>query len=286
MEILEKIKYELEMSGLKEATRDSYLKNLKVYLKSNEKDYQDISLEDVRNFLRYLRYEKNYAIGTVNNYRSSLKYFYNAILEKHWIDEKVPRFAGYNPLPSVLSKDEVQSFIESFNNRMYRSVLYTMYSSGLRIGEVATIRIKDVDSKRMQIYIPNGKNGSARYVILANKNLQLLRKYIIEWKRKYNFSFEPEDYLFPSPINKKSHIAVKTLKNRVSEHAKRYKTNKKITSHTLRHSFGTHLLESEVDIFTIKELMGHKSIQSTDIYLHLASISNLNVKSPFDEGGF
>lgn len=284
MDIIEKVKRDLEMSGLKQETCEGHIGKIKVFLKTKKIPVEYITLDDVREFLRHLRYEKNYSIGTVNNYRSAIKYFYEVTLDKTWSDKKIPRLRGYKPLPSVLSKSEVVKFIEAMPNKMYRIILYTMYSSGLRVGEAVALRVKDLDSQRMQIYVEKSKNGSARYAILSHKNLKLLRDYVREWKKRYRYSFSPENYLFPSPHLKGEHISKKTIKNRVSELTLKINFGKNITSHSLRHAFGSHLFESGVDIFCIKELMGHRSIQSTNVYVHLASLSSMNIKSPFDEG--
>ncbi len=282
MEQLIKLQKCLEMSGLKAETCESYTYKIKAFLKSINKDAEEITLDDIQEFLRELRYKREYCIGTVNGYRNALKYFYEVVLEKQWSDKKIPRLRGYAPLPSVLSKEEVVEFIELMPNDLYKVILYTMYSSGLRVGEVVEIKVKDIDSKRMQIYIPKSKNGSARYAILSRRCLNMLRHHVLQYKKKYGYKFLPDDYLFPSNRNESGHITKKTIKNNITKVADKYCTNKKITSHTLRHSFATHMLEAGASIFEIKELLGHRAIQSTNVYLHIASPGLMNIKSPFD----
>lgn len=276
----------LEMSGLKPQTIEGHIKKIRVFLRNiDDSDLHDIKLDTILEFLRKLRHEREYCVGTVNNYRSALKYFYEITLEKQWIDKKIPRLRGYDPKPSVLAKEEVIKFIEAVPNKMYQMVLYTIYSSGLRVGEVVALKVRDIDSVRMQIYVARGKNGSARYAILSEKNLKMLREYILEWKRKYRFKFHPDSYLFPSSHLKGEHISSKTIKNNIIKISKKINFNKRITAHSLRHSFGTHLYEAGVNIFDIKKLLGHKCLSSTNIYVQLASLSNMNVKSPFDMEG-
>lgn len=276
------MKYTLEMSGLKKETCESYVYRVDSFLRTIEKDTSDITLDDISDFLRVLRYERNYCIGTVNYYRSAIKYFYEVVLEKQWINRKVPRLKGYKPLPAVLSKTETIEFIESMDNEMYKIILYTMYSSGLRIGEAVSLKVKNIDSKRMQIYIEESKSGRARYAILSEKNLSILRQYVLKWKKRYNYTFKPDDFLFPSNRIAEFHVSKKTIKNNITKTVKKHGFKKRITSHTLRHCFASHLLESGVDIFCIKELLGHSSIQSTNVYLHIASFSSMNIKSPLD----
>lgn len=282
MLIIEKAIKELKMSGLREETCKKYLSKMKVFLKTIEKDVNDIDLNDIKEYLYALRYDKNYCIGTVNYIRCALKYFYEAVLEKQWLNKKIPCLRGYKPLPSILSKEEVFDFIKLMPNKMYQTILYTMYSSGLRVSEAVALKIKDIDSKRMQIYIAKSKSGRARYAILSQKNLVQLREHLTHLKRYKKYNIEPENYLFPSSYYKDRHITAKAIKNNITKIGAVSSTNKKITSHSLRHAFASHLVEAGVDIYRIKELLGHTSLSSTNVYLHLASLSAMNVKSPFD----
>ena len=282
MEPIIKLQKCLEMSGLKDETCEGYTYKINSFLKEIDKDVNEITLDDILEFLRHLRYEKKYCIGTVNSYRNAIKYFYEVVLEKQWINKKIPHLKGYNPLPSVLSKEEVIEFIELMPKEIYKVMLYTMYSSGLRVGEVVALKVKDIDSTRMQIYIAQGKNGSARYSILSQRSLKMLRYHVLQYKKKYGYKFLPDDYLFPSNNNETGHITKKTIKNNITKVVNKCCFTKRITSHSLRHAFAAHMLEAGADIYVIKELLGHKSIQSTNIYLHMASSSLMNVKSPFD----
>lgn len=282
MDLSTKLQRCLEMSGLKKETCEGYTYKINSFLNEIDKNVSQITLDDILEYLRYLKYQKNYCIGTVNNYRNAIKYFYEVVLEKQWINKKIPHFRGYKPLPSVLSKEEVVEFIELMPKDVYKVILYTMYSSGLRVGEVVALKVKDIDSKRMQIYVVKSKNGSARYAILSKRILKMLRYHVLQYKRKYGYKFLPDDYLFPSARNESGHITKKTIKNNITKVVNKYCSTKRITSHTLRHSFATHMLEAGVDIFQIKELLGHRTIQSTNVYLHMASSSLMNIKSPFD----
>jgi len=117
---------------------------------------------------------------------------------------------------------------------------------------------------------------------MSKRNLNMLRFHVLQYKKKYGYKFSPDDYLLPSNKNESGHITKKTIKNNITKVVKKYCNLKKITSHTLRHSFATHMLEAGADIYQIKELLGHSSLQSTNVYLHLASPSLMNIKSPFD----
>ena len=282
MTIIDKTIKELEMSGLMEQTCESHLSRIKAFLKAERIEPENITLDKVKEYLYKLRYEKQYSKGTVNCVRASLKYFYEAVLEKQWLDKKIPRLRGYKPLPSILSKKEVFDFINLMPNKMYRLILYTMYSSGLRIGEAVALRIKDIDSQRMQIYIAESKSGHARYALLSEKNLGQLREHLRLLRKYKQYSLDPDNFLFPSSYRKGEHITAKTIKNRIAALAVVSSINKRITSHSMRHAFAAQLVEAGVDIYRIKELLGHSSLQSTSVYLHLASASLMKVKSPLD----
>ena len=282
--LMDKFKKDIEMSGLKTYTRLHYISEVSAFLKYVDKSEDEITLQDVQDFLHYLRYEKKLAIGTVNNYRAGIKFLFEVTLDKGWNDRKIPRIRGYKPLPSVLDKTEVISLIDHVPDIMYKAILNTVYSSGMRVGEVVSLKVKDIDSKRMQIYISAAKNGNARYTILSEKNLMLLRNYIREYRAKTGYPFTLEDYLFPSPRTKNSqkHITSRCIEYAIQDAAIKAGITKKVTVHTLRHSFATHLLEAGQNIFYIKQLLGHSSISSTCIYLHLMDISQMGIKSPLD----
>ena len=282
MNLIEQLTYDLQMSGLKPETQQSYILKVIVFLRETQGVDNQLTLDNVQAFLRTLYLERHYCVGTVNYYRSALKYFFEVTLEQPWSDKKIPRLHGYNPLPHVFSKSDVLSFIEATPNPMYRAIFYTLYGSGLRVGEVATLRVKDVDSKRMQLYIPEGKNGHARFAILSKTTLCELRNYVRLWRKQYGYVFAPDDWLFPSSRTTNNPISKKTIKNNLLKQSNRLGLKKHVTAHTLRHCFATHLLESGVDLLYIKELLGHRCLHSTSIYLHLAALSELGVQSPLD----
>ena len=196
-------------------------------------------------------------------------------MKNEWDAKKVPRMRGYNPFPAVLSKGEVFEIIDSITNLKHKAILMTIYGSGLRVSEVANLKVSDIDSRNMQIHVHKSKNKNDRYAILTNKDLEILRKYWLECGK-------PKDWLFPG-INKDEHINVKTIKNLVLKLKAKLKITKNISAHTFRHSFATHLLEADVQLTHIQHLMGHKSIKSTICYLHMTSKAMMNIKSPVDD---
>jgi len=279
--IIDMLKTNLDFNDLRKTTYRRYMYCIIKFLEYVNSLSSEINLEKAREFLNYLRKDKKLSIGTVNDYRSSIKYLFEVVLDKGWNDRKVPRLKGYNPLPTILSKTEVKNILNSVDNIVYRTLLTTVYSSGLRIQEAINLKVSDIDSKRMQLYIRESKNGSARYAILSEKNLETLRSYFkTYWLKKFG-KYHGEDYIFC--VNKKcSPVTARTIRTALVNAAIKAGIHKKVTIHTLRHSFATHLLESDTNLFTIKQLLGHKSIRSTCIYLHVVDMQSLGAISPFD----
>lgn len=183
------------------------------------------------------------------------------------------RFDEY--LPYVPSREETWQFISSMPDLKQKTMVTIMYSSGLRIGEVCRLRYKDVDRKNMRLYISHGKNRSARYAILSKAALDLLTPYWFEYGR-------PMGYLFPKQHGGDKPIDTFFLSRHIHAHEDRLGWEHRITCHSFRHAFGTHLYEDGVDLLTIKALMGHKSLTSTTIYVHLAANGTSSAVSPFD----
>ncbi len=151
----------------------------------------------------------------------------------------------------------------------------TLYGAGLRLSEVASLKVSDIDSSKMQLFIRNAKGSKDRYALLSQANLDILRTY---WK-----TYRPKDWLFYSRNRKAAPLTSRAIQNLFHKYVTKANISKKVTVHSMRHSFATHLLASGVSVFHIKQLLGHTDIASTCFYLHLLKIESLNVKSPLDE---
>ena len=176
-------------------------------------------------------------------------------------------------MPNILSKEELLLLFDATNNIKHRAVLMTAYGAGLRVSELSKLKIADIDSKNMQIFIRQGKGQVDRFSLLSVANLAVLREYYKQ--------YHPKLWLFPGKDPSK---AITTLSLQlIFRYAKRkVGISKDVSVHSLRHSFATHLLEDGVDICHIQKLLGHKSVSTTCKYLHLTRLSLLNVKSPLD----
>lgn len=275
---IKKMLYEMQLRGMAPSTQKNYGVVVRAFQKFYGKPARELGENEVREYLHYLREVKKLSVDTVNSNNSTLKFLYEKVFNKDWNVKNIPRLKHRRKLPAILSREEVQIIFDSTPNLKHKSILMTVYGSGLRVSEVAKLKVSDIDSKNMQIFIHQGKGQKDRYALLSQVNLEILREY---WK-----TYKPTDWLFPGH-KKGTHISVRSVQ-KMLEHAKdKAGIKKAITVHTLRHCFATHLLEANTSLYHIKQLLGHTCIQTTCIYLHLMRMDVLKIKSPLDgNGGF
>ena len=239
---------------------------------------EEVSWDELRVYIFYLKDVKKLNPRSINAHISQLRFFYLYVLHKPWDRYQVP-FLKYNTyLPTVLSQEEVSYFIDTLQNLKHKAIVAVLYSSGLRVGEVCHLKYRDINRKNMTIHVTHGKNRSDRYAILSKKALDILTDYWFEFGK-------PMDWLFPSRGDSNKPIVNYTVTQLITTHEKRLGWEKRITCHTFRHCFGTHLYENGADLLTIKNLLGHKSLNSSTIYVHLGNHGKNTPISPFDLGG-
>jgi site-specific recombinase XerD len=267
------MKTELELRGYSPTTIKHYIENVSRFAKHFNQSPELLGEGQIREYLHYCIMEKHLSEGTVNYINGSLKFFYTKILKINWNNDMLPRMKEGKKLPVVLSKSEVKAILDATDNLKHKAILMTIYGAGLRISEAAKLKGLDIDSNNMQVVIRQGKGKKDRYSLLSKTNLNLLRDY---WKR-----YQPGDYLFPGK-NATDHISVRAIQKTFDQALAKAGIRKDATVHTLRHSFATHLLEAGTDICHIQRLLGHTSIKTTTIYLHLRRLDLLSIKSPLE----
>ncbi|MFH1293773.1 MAG: site-specific integrase [Pseudomonadota bacterium] len=233
----------------------------------------ELGEDEIRGYLHYLIEERKASQAVISQSYSALKFFFEKTLQKHWNVLRIPRSRQRKKLPGVLSKQEVELIFSATTNLKHRAILMTVYSAGLRVGEVTRLKVSDIDSERMMIRVNEGKGLKDRYTLLGERNLEILRLY-------YK-AYRPSEWLFPgrSPSEPVSISAVQRV-FKASVHKAGIK--KKASVHTLRHCFATHLLESGTDLYYIQRLLGHKSAGTTSVYLHITGRDLSKIRSPID----
>ncbi len=229
--------------------------------------------EEVRAYLLYLLQERKASMSYYNQTRCALRFFYRVTLGRDDVLASIVPARQPQTLPVVLSADEVAWFFAAIGNFKHRAILITAYAAGLRVSEVARLRVEDIDSQRMVIRVRQGKGQKDRYVMLSPRLLEILRTY---WKAE-----RPRGFLFPGATPDQP-IAVNSVHKACARAAGYAKLGKHVTVHTLRHSFATHLLEAGTDLRTIQVLLGHRSFNTTARYVHVAIASMASTRSPLD----
>ena len=264
---------DMQLRGHSPQTQSRYLGHLRQFEDFSQSQAEDLGPEEIRNFLHFLITEKNLSGGYVNNIYNALKFFFETTLDHNWNYKQLPRVKRTSKLPVVLSRGEIKKLFAVTSKLKFRAMFMIAYASGLRVSEIAHLKVSDIDSENMQIMVREGKGKVDRYSLLSQMCLDILRLY---WKQ-----YRPTLWLFPGIISGQP-ITIHTIENAFRKARNQASINKKASIHSLRHSFATHLLENGTDVVRIQKLLGHARITSTMLYLHLAKVKILQVKSPLD----
>jgi integrase/recombinase XerD len=270
---------DMQLRNFAAGTQKKYISSVAGYAKYFNQSPEVLDIEAVRQYQLYLLNERKLSAESVNQFISSVKFLYLTTLEMPWTSEYFPRVKRPSTLPVVLSSEEVMHFFDNIPSLKYRAALMTCYGAGLRVSEAAALKISDIDSQRMLLRIEKGKGGKDRYAMLSPRLLEVLRRYFRAAFRPN--SFQPGDYLFPS-WRRNRHLCPTSLQLACREAAARAGIRKRVTVHTLRHSFATHLLENGTDIRIIQVLLGHSQIDTTARYTRVGPQVVAATVSPLD----
>ncbi|MEO6626890.1 MAG: site-specific integrase [Burkholderiaceae bacterium] len=248
---------DMRLRNLAAGTQENYIAHVAAFARYFNESPEMLDQDAVRQYLLFLLEERKLAPESVNQQVSALKFLYLTTLDMPWSDTDFPRAKRCQRLPIVLSREEVIQFFDYVPSLKYRAALMTCYGAGLRISEAVALRVDHIDSQRMLIRVEQGKGSKDRYTILSPRLLEVLRTY---WR-----AARPQDYLFPG-WRKDTHLTSGVLRQACTDAWLRSGLRKKVTAHTLRHSFATHLLENGTDIRVIQVLLGHSRIDTTAHY--------------------
>lgn len=268
-EVVRKIETELKIQGKSPRTQRMYTFFNKNFLEFIKKDTDLITEDDIKTYFAYLLSEKKNDPASVALARSSLKFFYDDILKKKLlVGIKTPK--KIRRIPEVLSKDEIKRLIDNSGSLRNKILVEFLYSSGLRVSELAKLKVRDINLDEKTGLLKEGKGGKDRFFILSEVLVKDLREYL-----KNNKS----EYLLPSST---SSITTRSIQKAIQRMAKRANIQRKVYPHLLRHTFATHLLEAGVDIRHIQELLAHSSLQTTQFYTQVSTKELKKIKSPLD----
>lgn len=267
-EYINKFEIEMKSRGFSRKTQQSYNFFVNDFFKFMKKDLKEYTDDDVKIYLAHLK-DKNYTNTTLNLAISSLKFFFENIGVQ--ILKNVKRPKREKTLPVILSKDEVSKIMDAPVNPKHQLMLKTIYGLGLRVSELVNLKSEDVQFERNMVLICAAKGKKDRYVPLPKSLADGLINCVAFHKSKYLFE------------GRNGKLSVKTVQKVFEGAFKKAGINKKISCHTLRHSFATHLLERGVSVRVIQVLLGHSKLETTQIYTHVSIFQIENIRSPLDD---
>jgi site-specific recombinase XerD len=239
-----------------------------------QKPLSSITVDEFKGYLHRIITQKQVSTSSINQNISAFKIYLQDVLHGQWVNFQIKRPRLAKKLPEVLSTEEVERLIRSTTNVKHKAILMLTYSSGLRKMELRSMTSRGIDSGRMQVHILQGKGKKDRYSILSPKALEMLRIY-------YKIE-RPVTYLFEPRGKKGCMMSERTLDAIIKQSVAKAGIRKGVSFHTLRHCFATHLLEQGVNLKLIQQFMGHTSLRTTSVYLHLTKVDLSCIVSPLE----
>ncbi len=269
MKELNKLITELKLRGFSDKTIEAYTLHNKKFLEYIKKNPEEVNEDDIKDHISYLISNKN-SPRSLALKKAALKFFYDEILKKNIVNLKTPKIP--KSIPAVLTKEETKRLIDNARNYKTKLIIQLLYSSGLRLSELRNLKINDLELEEKIGWVRKGKGSKDRIFILSNLIVKELKDYIQTLDKN-------EVYLFPGKNNV---LSSRNIQKIIENSAKKAGIKKRVTPHTLRHSFATHLLEDGIDIRYIQSLLGHASIATTEIYAHVSKEKIKAIKNPLD----
>lgn len=271
--VLDEAATELLLRRYSPRTRKVYLGHLRRFLVAVGKPAREVTEADIRAYLTGDLGER-ISIGYHRQIVAALSFLYERVLKDPRPVRGIPLPVAGRRLPVVLSRDEVRRILDATPNQKHKLILSLIYAAGLRLGEVARLRVGDIDVDRGMLHVRGGKGDKDRYTLLSERVRDLLSRHPI--------ARDPNAFLFPG-TQEGRHLTARSIQKVFGDACARAGIRKRATVHTLRHSFATHLHEGGTGLRYIQELLGHSSSRTTEIYTHVSSGELRRIRSPLDE---
>lgn len=281
-EAIAKLRTDMQLRGMAKGGEKQYVLQSKKLMKHFDKPVEELEEPDLRAYLEYLNNQGTLSPATLNTYNSALRFFFEVTLEKNLNYKRIPRKKDPIKVPAAFSRQEILCFMAAVNDDLrYKAIFSLTYGSGLRLSEVQKLRVKDIDSEQMRLFVYQGKGQRDRWVPMAQVSLVALREYFKVYRPKHL-----DGYLFLNGKDGKagnSHISDRAIQDAFKKYHKCSKIKTYGTTHTLRHSYATHLMEDGVNVFYIQKILGHATLWTTMRYLRIAMTDVMKTQSPLDK---
>jgi site-specific recombinase XerD len=274
--ILVRFQQDLQLNRRGERTQQSYVRNVRKFAEFLQREPDSASEDDLRNYLLFIKNDRHWSASTINVAQQALKKFFTLTCPREWPTLKLVRSRGEFKIPVVITIGEVHTILKLIEKPSMLCFFTTVYSLGLRLQEALHLQVSDIDSKRMLVHVHRGKGAKDRMVPLPEPALHILRDYYKSHRNK--------NWIFPA--EGRNHLLAPTAKEPMSESSvqgvikavlKQLNWDqRKISTHTLRHCYATHLLEAGVSIKLIQKYLGHAHLTTTMIYLHVTTVGEEN----------
>lgn len=279
--LYERMSEDLHLAGMGERTHEGYLRAMRKLCEFCRRSADRITEPQLRKYFLYLKNDRKFATGSLRVAYSGIKFFYTRTCRRDWKTLASMKIQNVKSLPEVLTIAQVHQIIDHCRQPRMAVYFWTVYSLGLRLQEGLNLQVGDIDAARGLVHIHRGKGAKDRYIPLPNATLVALRRYWATHRHpQYLFPADGRDHQQMSVA--KTPMSMTAVQGAMKQITRRIQFGKKISTHTLRHSYATHLLEAGVSLRVIQQYMGHSSLQTTLVYLHLTDIAAADSRSTIE----
>jgi len=280
--LYQQMRDDLQLAGMSKRTVHGYLRAVRQLADYCRRRPNRITETQLRRYFLYLKNEKNFAYGSIRVAFSGIKFFYTRTCKRSWQTLATMKLQQAKTLPEVLTIKQVHRIIDACRVERIAVYFWTVYSMGMRLDEARNLQIGDIDAARGMVHIHRGKGAKDRYVPLPTSTLHWLRQH---WAthRHPRFLFPAEGRNHKQSAVAQTPIQTSTVQKAMSKIAAQLQFGKRVSIHTLRHSYGTHLLEAGVSLRAIQQYMGHSSLQTTMVYLHLTDSAAVDARKAIEK---
>jgi integrase/recombinase XerD len=273
---------DLHLGGMSERTLAGYLRAVRQLADYCEASPEKITEDGLRRYFLYLKNEKKFAYGSLRVAFSGIKFFYTRTCKRNWQTLAQMKLQNVKTLPEVLTIRQVHQIMDAATTHRMAVYFWTVYSLGLRMQEGLNLQVGDIDADRMMVHVHRGKGAKDRYLPLPSSTLDLLRLYWVTHRHK-RFLFPAEGRDHKQGATAETPMSPTAVQGAMKKITKQNDFGKNISLHTLRHSYATHLLEAGVSLRAIQQYMGHSSLQTTMVYLHLTDSADADARKTIEK---